>query len=75
MCLLASASLPSRKMARPTRAVRLATAAAAMGLVFMGAIVVPVYLVPALTLTLALGLAAESRSARATVPAWRNDLR
>ena len=31
-----------------------------MGLVFMGAIVAPVYLVPALTATLALGLAAEA---------------
>ena len=36
-------------------------ARAAMGLVFMGAIVVPVYLVPALTAVLALGLAAEAR--------------
>jgi low temperature requirement protein LtrA len=64
VCLLASASLPSGKMAMTARAARLATSAAAMGLVFMGAIVVPVYLVPALTLTLALGLAAESRSVR-----------
>ena len=32
-----------------------------MGLVFMGAIVVPVYLVPALTAVLVLGLAAEAR--------------
>jgi hypothetical protein len=32
-----------------------------MGLVFMGAIVVPVYLVPALTAVLALGLVAEAR--------------
>ena len=32
-----------------------------MGLVFMGAIVVPVYLVPALTAVLALGLTAEAR--------------
>ena len=31
-----------------------------MGLVFMGAIVVPVYLVPALTAVLALGLIAEA---------------
>jgi hypothetical protein len=31
--------------------------------VFMGAIVIPAYLVPALTLTLALGLSAETRSA------------
>ena len=64
VCLLASAILPSRKMTALARAVRLATSAAAMGLVFMGAIVIPVYLVPALTLTLALGLSAESCSAR-----------
>jgi low temperature requirement protein LtrA len=68
VCLLASAGLPSGKMARPARIARLATAAAAMGLVFMGAIVVPVYLVPALTLTLALGLVAESRSAPLSPP-------
>ena len=60
VCLLASAVLPSGKLTAQARAVRLATSAAAMGLVFMGAIVVPVYLVPALALTLALGLAAES---------------
>ena len=35
------------------------TAAAAMGLVFMRAVVEPVYLVPALTVVLALGLWAE----------------
>ena len=60
VCLLASAVLPSGKLTAQARAVRLATSAAAMGLVFMGAIVVPVYLVPALTLTVAIGLAAES---------------
>ena len=60
VCLLASAVLPSGKLTAQGRAVRLATSAAAMGLVFMGAIIVPVYLVPALALTLALGLAAES---------------
>jgi low temperature requirement protein LtrA len=63
VCLLASAALPSGRLNPAARAARLATAAAAMGLVFMGAIVVPVYLVPALTLVLALGLAAESASA------------
>jgi hypothetical protein len=68
VCLLASAILPSGKMSRRARSARLATSAAAMGLVFMGAIVVPVYLVPALTLTLALGLAAESRPARRSSP-------
>jgi low temperature requirement protein LtrA len=59
--LLASAVLPSRKLTRQARAARLATSLAAMGLVFMGAIVVPVYLVPALTAVLALGLVAEAR--------------
>ena len=41
---------------------------AAMGLVFMGRIVVPVSLVPAVTLVLALGLDAESRPALWSVP-------
>jgi low temperature requirement protein LtrA len=59
--LLASAILPSRKLTRQARVARVATSLAAMGLVFMGAIVVPVYLVPALTAVLALGLAAEAR--------------
>ena len=59
--LLASATLPSRSMTARVRAWRLATALAALGLVFMGAIVVPVFLVPALTAVLALGLAAEAR--------------
>jgi len=60
MCLLASAIVPSGMMTRRVRTARLATSAGAMGLVFMGAIVLPVYLVPALTLVLAAGLAAES---------------
>jgi low temperature requirement protein LtrA len=59
--LLASATLPSTKMTAPARYARLATALAAMGLVFMGAIIRPVYLVPALTAVLALGLATEAR--------------
>ena len=42
VCLLASAILPSGKMSGLARAARLATSAAAMGLVFMGAIVLPV---------------------------------
>ena len=58
--MLASAILPSRKLTRSARTVRLITAAAAMGLVFMGAIVVPVYLVPALAVVLVAGMAAES---------------
>ncbi len=61
VCLLASVVLPSTKMTRSARAIRLATALAAMGLVFMGAIVEPVYLVPALTAVLAVGLAGEAR--------------
>jgi low temperature requirement protein LtrA len=59
--LLASVLLPSTQMTGPARATRLATALAAMGLVFMGAIVEPVYLVPALAAVLVLGLAAEAR--------------
>ena len=59
--LLASVLLPSTQMTRPARAARLATAVAAMGLVFMGAIVEPVYLGPALAAVLVLGLAAEAR--------------
>jgi low temperature requirement protein LtrA len=61
VCLLASILLPSTKMTARARAIRLATAVAAMGLVFMGAIVEPVFLVPALTAVLALGLTAEAR--------------
>lgn len=61
ICLLASVLLPSTQMTPAARATRLATALAAMGLVFMGAIVAPVYLVPALAAVLALGLTAEAR--------------
>jgi low temperature requirement protein LtrA len=68
--LLASVLLPSTKMTPPARVARLATGLAAMSLVFMGAIVEPVYLVPALTAVLALGLTAEARqSASADNPA------
>jgi hypothetical protein len=63
VCLLASAVVPSGKLTGVARATRLATSAGAMGLVFMGAIVLPVYLVPALTLVLAAGLAAEAHPA------------
>ena len=59
--LLAGVLLPSTTMTRRARAARLVTALAAMGLVFMGAIIEPVYLVPALTAVLALGLTAEAR--------------
>ena len=60
VCLAATALLPSRRMTPWRRTIRLATALAAVGLVFMGAVVLPVYLVPALTAILALGLAAEA---------------
>jgi low temperature requirement protein LtrA len=60
--LLASAALPARKLTRAARAARVVTALAAMGLVFMGAIVEPVYLVPALTGVLATGLWVEARA-------------
>ena len=69
--LLASAVLPSKKLSRTVRVTRLVTASAAMGLVFMGAIVEPVYLVPALTVVLALGLCTErlAQARPAVVPA------
>jgi low temperature requirement protein LtrA len=62
--LLATALLPSTRLGRSVRLTRLATSLAAMGLVFMGAIVVPVFLVPALAVVLGLGLAAETRYRR-----------
>ncbi len=62
--MLASAVLPSRKLTGCARAIRVVTAAAALGLVFMGSIVLPVYLVPSLTAVLAVGLVAESH------PTW-----
>jgi hypothetical protein len=52
--------VPSTKLRRTLKVTRLASSVAAMGLVFMGAIVVPVYLVPALAVVLVLGLAAEA---------------
>jgi len=66
--LLASAVLPTRKMSPVIRVIRVVTALAAMGLVFMGAIVEPVYLVPALTVILALGLWAERRARDEAAP-------
>jgi hypothetical protein len=53
--------MPASKPIAQVRAARLVTAAGVMGLVFLGAIVPPVYLVPALALLLAIGLAAEAR--------------
>ena len=64
--LMATALLPSDKLSRARRLVRLATALAAMALVVMGAFVVPVYLVPALTAVLVAGLVAEAQAARRT---------
>jgi low temperature requirement protein LtrA len=62
--LLATSMLPSTRLSRPVRLTRLMTSLGAMGLVFMGAIVVPVFLVPALAVVLGLGLAAEARRFR-----------
>jgi low temperature requirement protein LtrA len=62
--LLASALLPSTRLRWPVRLTRLLTSLAAMSLVFMGAIVVPVFLVPALAVVLAIGLGAEKRCFR-----------
>jgi low temperature requirement protein LtrA len=64
VCLLGTAILPSGRMTPWRRAARVATAAGALGLVFMGGFVLPVYLVPALTAILALGLTAEAH------PGW-----
>jgi low temperature requirement protein LtrA len=58
--ILATAWLPSRKLSRFGRVTRVLTAMAALGLVFMGGIVLPVYLVPALTGVLVAGMAVES---------------
>jgi low temperature requirement protein LtrA len=61
ICLAASTLMPASKPIARVRAARLVTSAGALGLVFMGAIVPPVYLVPALALLLATGLAAEAQ--------------
>jgi low temperature requirement protein LtrA len=61
IALLASALLPSATLTRRRRVWRLMTALAAMGLIFMGAIVVPVYLVPALAVILVVDLIGEAR--------------
>ncbi len=66
--LLASALLPSAKPSRRARCARLATAVAAMSLVFMGAIVVPVLLVPALTVVMAVGLVTETAASPRGTP-------
>jgi len=76
VAMLASAFLPSRKLSRLGRATRVVTALAALGLVFMGAIVLPVYLVPALTGVLVAGMAVESHprvvAAIRTAASWWN---
>ena len=68
--MLASAFLPTSRLTCCARATRVTAAVAALGLVFMGAIVLPVYLVPALTVVLAVGLAVESHPG--AVPAARS---
>jgi hypothetical protein len=62
-----TALLPSPQTIAPVRVVRLATAAGALGLVLMGAIVIPLYLVPALALLLVGGAGVETLFGR---PAW-----
>jgi low temperature requirement protein LtrA len=78
--MLASAWLPSRRLPGCGRATRTVTAMAALGLVFMGAIVLPVYLVPALTGVLVAGLAVESHpgcvaAVRSAASSWRPAVR
>ena len=57
--LLSTALLPSCHLGTRARAVRMATSVAALGLIFMGSIVLPVFLVPALTGVLVVGLLFE----------------
>ena len=66
--LLAGALLPSSTPSRSARIVRIATSAAAMALVFMGAVIAPVYLVPALAILLVAGGALESTQRRRPQP-------
>jgi low temperature requirement protein LtrA len=57
--LLATAAMPAIRKHPHAREIRLAAAVAAFSLVLMGAIVAPVYLVPALTLVLATQIVLE----------------
>jgi low temperature requirement protein LtrA len=59
--LLSTALLPSCHLGTRARVVRIATSAGALGLIFMGSIVLPVFLVPALTGVLVVGLVFERR--------------
>ena len=61
ICLAASALMPASKPIAQVRTARLVTVAAVTGLVFLGAVVLPVYLVPTLALLLVTGLTAEAR--------------
>jgi low temperature requirement protein LtrA len=61
ICLAASTLMPASKPIAEARAARLITSAGALSLVFTGAIVPPVYLVPALALLLVTGLAVEAQ--------------
>jgi low temperature requirement protein LtrA len=58
--LLSAAVLPAATARQRARRVRLAAAAAALGLVVMGSFVAPVFLVPALTLVLVAEIALDS---------------
>jgi low temperature requirement protein LtrA len=69
--LVASALLPSRKLTALSRFIRMLTAIGSAVLLFMGAIVEPKYLVPTLTVVLAVGLRAESRKWRLSLASLR----
>ncbi len=66
--LAAAAALPAAPRRRHSRHVRLAASAAALCLVFMGAVVAPVYLVPSLTLVLAVAVLVDRRRPLAASP-------
>jgi low temperature requirement protein LtrA len=72
--LLAAAALPASNGKRHTRQIRLVAAAASFGLVLMGAIVAPVFLVPALALILVTEIWLDSRprcSEGSRLPYWQ----
>jgi low temperature requirement protein LtrA len=72
--LLASAALPAADRGRRSRQIRLAAAAASFGLVLMGAVVAPVFLVPALALILVGEIWLDARPRRTDAsrpPSWQ----
>jgi low temperature requirement protein LtrA len=72
--LLAAAALPARNRSRHAREIRLAAAAASFGLVLMGAVVDPVFLVPAVALILVTEIWLDARprwSDGSRSPSWQ----